>query len=614
VPAPTEESSSALVSTRSANAQSRPAAKNADAATDPNKRVLRVAAQSIDRLMGLAGESLVEARRVASFAKMIDRMRKQQAALTHALDELEREVSGSAAGKRLTSEAKERAKACAELFMGHSAEIDSYSRRAEELSERLYREALKSRMRPFGDGTHAFPRLVRDLAKQLGKQVRFDIVGSQTEVDRDVLESLEAPLNHLLRNALDHGLEGADERRQVGKPEQGTLRLEARHHAGVLAIVVADDGRGIDPEKIRNRAVERGLVNANLAATMSRSELLEFLFLPGFTTASTVTDVSGRGIGLDVVKSMVEAVAGTVRVTTEVTKGTIFHLQLPVTRSVARALVADIAGEKYAFPLLRIERVLRVPVADVRLLENRQYFILDDANVALIDARQLLGADRAAGGKDTLSVVVIGERAQRFGIIVDDFAGEHDLVVRPLDARLGKVQDVAAAAILADGSPALIVDVEDMLRSIDRALRSGILVNVGKTAAAAEQVVKKRILVVDDSITVREAERQLLVSRGYEVDVALDGIDALNAIRRTRYDLIISDIDMPRLNGIELVKTIKQDSSLKDIPIVIVSYKDRSEDRLRGLEAGANYYLTKSSFHDEKLVEAVTDLIGEAAA
>jgi two-component system sensor histidine kinase and response regulator WspE len=579
-------------------------------------RILRIDAQSIDRVMALAGESLVEARRIASFGKSLHRMKQRHAALSDTLAALERDTAGGEgdARRQLVADAKQRARECAQLFAEHVGELEGYTRRAEELSDRLYREALKSRMQPFADGTQAFPRLVRDLARQLGKEVRFEMIGGDTDVDRDVLETLKAPLNHLLRNALDHGLEMPDERARVGKPVQGKLRLEARHHAGMLSISVSDDGCGIDVEGIRRRIVQRGLAAKGVATTLTRTELLEFVFLPGFTTASAVTEISGRGIGLDVVKSSVEAVAGSVRIVTEFGKGTTFHLQLPVTRSVSRALVSEVSGEAYAFPLLRIERVVRVPVAELQTLENRQYFVLDGASVALVSARQLFGVGGAAPANDVVSVVVVSDKAQRFGILVDAFMGEHDLVVRPLDARLGKVQDVTAAAILTDGSPALIVDVEDLVRSIDRIIRSGSIEKLGASVTAEEQRAKKRVLVVDDSITVREAERQLLVNRGYEVDVAVDGIDGLNSIRRSRYDLIITDIDMPRLNGIELVKLVKQDAALCDVPIVIVSYKDREEDRMRGLQAGANHYLTKSSFHDETLVQTVEDLIGGAAA
>ncbi|HMJ12767.1 MAG TPA: response regulator, partial [Polyangiaceae bacterium] len=302
----------------------------------------------------------------------------------------------------------------------------------------------------------------------------------------------------------------------------------------------------------------------------------------------------------------------TVRVSSEVGIGTDFHLSLPVTRSVLRAVVAEVMGEPYAFPLLSIERVLRVPAASVRSVGSLQYVVIDEQNVALVSARQALGFGSDATAVDELCIVVIADRSSRYALIVDKFLGEHDLVVRPLDARLGKVQDVAAAAILMDGSPALILDVDDLVHSIEKLAHAGRIDQLSTAGAALPARAKKRILVVDDSITVREAERQLLANRGYEVDVAVDGIDGWNSVRKTRYDLVISDIDMPRMNGIELVRTIKQDAALNAIPVVIVSYKDRNEDRMRGLDAGANYYLTKSSFHDETLVQAVEDLIGGA--
>ena len=577
------------------------------------ERVLRVTASSVNRLMGLAGESLVESRRGQALASTVLRLKRRQTELGILLEKLDTTLGNDAGnGAGVMAEARARTLECRSLLADHLAELEAHARRSDDLSDRLYREALKSRMRPFRDGVQGLPRVARDVARQLGKKVRLEIAGEGTDVDRDVLESLEAPLNHLLRNAIDHGLETPAERVSKGKPELGVLRVVARHHAGMLAITVSDDGAGIDPEKLRTKIVERRLLGAEVAARLSSAEVLEFIFLPGFSTAREVTEISGRGVGLDAVKTAVEAASGTVRVTSEPGKGTQFLLQLPVTRSVLRAVVVEVAGEPYAFPLLRIEQVLRLAAVSVKSIGSVEYAVVNGENVALISAQQVLGLGHGADTSDEVSVVVIGDPKRRYGLVVDKFLGEHDLVVRPLDPRLGKVQDLAAAAILIDGAPALIVDVEDMVRSIEKLAQSGRIDRLGQAAGPARP--RKRLLVVDDSITVREAERQLLVNRGYDVAVAVDGVDGYNSVQSAEYDLLIVDIDMPRMNGIDLVRTIRQDSRHAALPIVIVSYKDRDEDRMRGLEAGANQYLTKSSFHDDTLVHVVEDLIGAADA
>jgi two-component system sensor histidine kinase and response regulator WspE len=288
----------------------------------------------------------------------------------------------------------------------------------------------------------------------------------------------------------------------------------------------------------------------------------------------------------------------------------VFVLELPVTRSVVRAILVQIAGEPYAFPLLKIERVVRVPLESARTMEGSQYIVLDGRNIGLVRAEQVLRLELRDVASPELCVVVIGDQKQQVGVVVDDFLGEQDLVVRPLDPRLGKVQDLAAAAILADGMPALFVDDDDLLRSVDRLVEAGRLERVRASLSPAPDRPRKRVLVVDDSITVREVERQLLANRGYTVDVAVDGADGWNSVRSNRYDLIVTDLDMPRMSGLELVRAIKGDPRLQNIPVVIVSYKDRDEDRLKGLDAGANHYLTKSSFHDDTFVLTVEELIG----
>jgi two-component system, chemotaxis family, sensor histidine kinase and response regulator WspE len=315
-----------------------------------------------------------------------------------------------------------------------------------------------------------------------------------------------------------------------------------------------------------------------------------------------------------VVQEMVKTVGGVVRLTSKPGRGTRFTLHLPITMSVIRALLVRIAGEPYAFPLNRIDRIIRVPRDEVRRLEGRPHFLMDDHLIGLIDAVQVLDLPEVVDESDPMSVVVVSDHGARFGMIVDEFLGERDLEVRPLDHRLGKPPDINSASVLDDGWPVLIVDVEDLVRSIDNLLGGKRLKGIASPASVASKARKavKRILVVDDSITVRELERQLLESRGYAVDVAVDGVDGWNAIRQGDYHLVISDVDMPRMDGITLVRSIKQDPRLKSIPVVIVSYKDREEDRMRGLDAGADGYLTKSSFQDRTFLDAVADLIGEA--
>jgi two-component system sensor histidine kinase and response regulator WspE len=453
--------------------------------------------------------------------------------------------------------------------------------------------------------------MVRDVARSLGKEVRLTILGEQTQVDRDVLEKLEAPLNHMLRNALDHGIESPEHRSALGKPAEGTICLEARHSAGMLLITLRDDGRGIDVESVRKAVVERKLTNAETAAEMRDFELFDFLFLPGFTLKKTVTEISGRGVGLDVVLDMMKRLRGTIRISSEAGKGTIFQLQLPLTLSVLRALLVEIAGEPYGVPLAGITRTIKLPKEKIATIEGRQHFEFDGQRIGLVTAHQVFSKAEPSVRSDELSVIVIGERSERYGLIVDRFLGERELVVQPLDSRLGKIKDISAGALTDDGTPLLIVDIEDLMRSVQKLSAAGRLSNV-RNGETSESAKRKRVLVVDDSLTVRELERKLLEARGYEVEVAVDGMDGWNAARANPHDLIITDVDMPRMDGIELVSLIRKDPDLKSKPIMIVSYKDREQDRARGLEAGADYYLTKGSFHDETLVLAVSDLIGPA--
>jgi len=597
--------------------QSVAAAESAPSAgTEAIDRVLRVTPEHLNRLLGLAGESLVESRWLNPFGTSLLRLKRMHSEAGRLLDVLRDALAGQTLSERTQSalaESQRRVMECEQFLLQRLVELEMYDRNSVDLSHRLYDAALACRMRPFADGTQAWPRMVRDLGRSLGKKAQLKITGETTQVDRDILQKLDAPLGHLLRNAVDHGIESPDERRAAGKPEEGVVHLEARHNSGMLQVLVSDDGRGVDLESLRATVLRRGLTNAETAAQLSEAELLRFLFLPGFTMKEAVTEISGRGVGLDVVHEMVKQVRGTVRVSSELAKGTCFQMQLPLTLSVLRTMLVNIGGEPYAFPLAQLERTLKIPRDRIELLEGRQYFHLDGRQIGLAAAVQILEVDEPELSGD-ICVIVVRRDDNLYGLVVDGFLGERELVVQPLDARLGKVKNIIAGALTENGLPVLIVDVEDMILTLEKLVSVGDLSKVRGEASADETRHRKRVLVVDDSLTVRELERKLLGNQGYDVEIAVDGMDGWNAVRTGKFDLVVTDIDMPRMDGIELVTLIKKHANLKMLPVLVVSYKDREEDRQRGLSAGADYYLTKGSFHDDTLLQAVVDLIGEADA
>ena len=542
-------------------------------AAEARERVIRVAAESMSRVLNLASETLVASGRLQGAVDELRETRTRHLGLGEVLDELHDLLRGAPLALGLVDEARQRSSELAQAVTERLDTLEDETRRSHDLASRLHREVLASRMRPLDEGASKYPRVVRDLGRALGKEVKLEIVGGAVGVDRDILEKLDAPLGHLLRNAVDHGLETPAERVAKGKGETGTLRIEARHRAGLLAVAISDDGRGIDVEKIRARIAERGFAPAASAANLDTRELLEFLFLPGFSTRDAVSELSGRGVGLDVVQSTVREVGGDVRIVSHLGVGTRFELELPLTRSVVRCLHIEVAGSPHAIALHRVERVVRGSSEQVSTIEGREQMMVDGHPVGLVTLAEVL-----------------------------------ELVVRPLDPRLGRVQDVVAIAMGRDGSPIVVLDVDDLARSCASLARRGRprLVSVDDSRART----RKRVLVVDDSITVREVERQILENRGYEVVVATDGADGWNAVRAGEFDLVITDVDMPRMNGLELTRAIKDHPRLRVLPVMIVSYKERDADRMRGLEAGADYYLGKTSFHDETLARAVEELIG----
>ncbi|TDF78313.1 hybrid sensor histidine kinase/response regulator [Pseudomonas sp. H9] len=579
------------------------------------ERVLRVTAERLNSLLDLSSKALVETQRFKPYLATLQRLKRMHNQSIQALDGLQGQLQASAQSPEVheaLAQAQQLLRQTQQMLLQQVSELDEFGWQASQRAQLLYDTALACRMRPFADVLTGQSRMVRDLGRSLGKQVRLEIEGENTQVDRDVLEKLEAPLTHLLRNAVDHGIELSERRLLAGKPLEGQIRLRASHQAGLLVLELSDDGAGVDLQRVRQSIIERQLSPAETVAQMSEAELLTFLFLPGFSLRDQVTEVSGRGVGLDAVQHMIRQLRGSIVMSQARGQGSSFHLEVPLTLSVVRSLVVEVADEAYAFPLAHIERTLELSTDAIVQIEGRQHFWHEGRHIGLVAASQLLNRPPREAAGQSIKVVVIRERDMLYGVAVERLIGERVLVVMPLDPRLGKVQDISSGALLDDGSVVLIIDVEDLLRSVDKLLSTGRLERIERGQRNVREAARKRILVVDDSLTVRELQRKLLSNRGYDVAVAVDGMDGWNALRGEDFDLLITDIDMPRMDGIELVTLLRRDSRLQTLPVMVVSYKDREEDRRRGLDAGADYYLAKASFHDDALLDAVVELIGGA--
>lgn len=581
------------------------------------ERAIKISSEHLNSMIGLSGEMLVQSQRfpdlIASLIQFKQEQYKLQSLLSQAYEYIAHQENLHEAFHSQFEKGLQLSQTLQLTFSDKLNELELFGRKYRHIADNLYHTSISSRMRPFKEGVHGFPRMVRDVAKQLGKKARLEIRGENTEVDREILEKLEAPLNHLLRNAVDHGLEMPEERIAAGKKEEGLIVLEARHKSGMLHITIRDDGKGIQREKVRSKIIANKMATADMVDALTETELFQFLFLPGFSTASTVSEISGRGVGLDVVHSMVQEVAGTIQVSSDLGKSSCFSLQLPLTLSVISALIVDIAGQAYAIPLVKIDRLIKVFPHEIKVLEDQQFIEIEGKPIAMIAAHFLFNLTPSWQDDSRISVVILESQSHRYGIGVDQFLMQREIVVHPLDRRLGKVAELSAGALTDEGEPMFILDVDDVIRSIENYLDQGRFEKFpqgkDRDSALGLQSGKGRILVVDDSRTVREVEKRLLQSHGYYVDTANDGIEGLITARDKAYSLIISDIDMPRMNGFELLAKLQQDEKLRSIPVVIVSYKDREEDRFKALKLGAKAYLTKGSFHDDTLIKLIRELL-----
>ena len=494
--------------------------------------------------------------------------------------------------------------------------LDFTEGRLQHLTDELGDRVTQARLVPMAAIFSGYPRVVRDLSQELGKQCRVVIDGETIRIDRAVLETVRTPLLHLIRNALDHGIETREAREKSGKDPQGTLEISANQMAGMARLTVSDDGAGIDMDRVRARVLDASLTTEALWNAMDRHERQQFLFLPGFTTASAVSETSGRGVGLDIVKTDIERVGGHIEVSSEPGRGTRFVLELPVNLSLSRCLL--VAGgqhpffgiQHFAFPLHDIGEVRRVAQAELRTIDGREAVRVGDETLLLYDLATLMGLEPLHENVERKHLLVVGG-SNRFGVLVDDVVNEQNTVSHAFDERLGKVRDMQASTLLRDGGVALIVDMKDLLQGLIEGRDAIATPQALNDDEAPEEAATERsnILVVEDSATVREVERHFLEAAGFNVTTAVNGVDGLNKLRNGHFNLVITDIDMPRMNGIELIRKLRAHDRYSDIPVIVVSYKDREQDQAEVLAAGANHFVTKSAFDSGEMLEMIRGIV-----
>jgi two-component system chemotaxis sensor kinase CheA len=470
----------------------------------------------------------------------------------------------------------------------------------------LEEEIKRVRMLPLFTITSTFGRMLRDLGQAANKDVRFELIGGDVELDKRVLEQIKDPLIHLLRNAVDHGLEATDKRLAAGKPAFGTVTLEARQAGKDVSISVRDDGGGLHIAAIRQLAVRRGIANA---ASLTEAELADLIFQSGFSTSPIITDISGRGVGLDVVRRNVEALGGRINIAWQEGQGSAFTLVLPLALTSSRALLVHAAGQKFAIPLNAIERIEYIHAAQVNSVGGHETIHYEGRPLTLVHLGDVLGlpAARHANGS-RLPVVVLAAAERRMAFAVDELDDELEVVMKGLGKQLARVGGVAGASVMGSGEVLLILNVADLIKLAQRGTGRSVLQTAEPVAKSGRP--QRRILVVDDSITTRTLEKNILEAAGYHVRIAMDGLEALNTVATGELpDLIISDVSMPRMDGLGLAARIKGDLRTANIPFILVTSLDSPEDKARGVEVGADAYIVKSSFDQQNLLETIEQLI-----
>ncbi|MEW6735303.1 MAG: response regulator, partial [Acidobacteriota bacterium] len=473
----------------------------------------------------------------------------------------------------------------------------------------LLHDMKKAVMLPVSTLLEVFPKLVRELSRDHGKDVKLIIEGGDIEIDKRILEEMKDPLTHLLRNCIDHGIETVQERERKQKPPQGTITITVAQKNGRVEILVADDGIGIDITKVAAAALKLGLLSQASTPAPQGEELLPLIFHSGLSTSPIVTDISGRGLGLAIVRERVENLGGAISVETVPDRGSSFRILLPLTLATFRGTLVKVGEAIFVVPSVNVERVARIEKTDIKTVENRETIRLNGRAISLVrlgDALELPHKDKQRADSKFIFVLILGSADRRIAFSVDEILNEQEVMVKSLGKQLSRVRNIAGATILGTGKVVPVLNVADLMKSAVK------VVSAPASSYATWQETgskRKAILVAEDSITARALLKNILESAGYYVKTAVDGIDALTTLKTEVFDLVISDVDMPRMSGFDLTAKIRADQKLSHLPVILVTALERREDRERGIDVGANAYIIKSSFDQSNLLEVARRLI-----
>jgi two-component system chemotaxis sensor kinase CheA len=453
---------------------------------------------------------------------------------------------------------------------------------------------MKTRMLPIGKVFNKFPRLVRDLSRELGKKVKLIIEGEETELDKSIIEEIGDPLVHMIRNSVDHGIESSEERKAKGKPEEGTVWLRAYNEGNMIVIEIKDDGKGMDPELLKKKAIEKGIITESEAINMSNREAFMLIFKPGFSTATKVTSVSGRGVGMDVVKTNIEKLNGIIEVDSTTGKETTFKLKIPLTLAIIQALLVASQEELFAVPLSNVIETVRIVEEDIYTIEGKSVLKLRDEVLPLVNMADIFEIEKILESERYLYVVVLGLGATKVGLVVDRFIGQEEIVIKSLGEFLKGIPGIAGATIRGDGKVTLIVDVGSLMRLAKETHNKKIVTeSIDEAKKKKEKPSDYTVMLVDDSAMDRKIMRNALEELGVNLIEAKDGLEALQILKHNEIDAMLIDIEMPRMDGYTLAQEIRKYNKYRKLPLIAVTSRTTKADRVRGVEVGMNEYITK---------------------